>query len=49
MDGLDEVEKMVLRNLIAENWPAFVAECEQYDGVDAESLYAKIGGEKEDR
>lgn len=48
MGHLDEIEKIVLRNLIADNWDAFVAECEQLEGVNADDLYAKVGGEKDD-
>lgn len=46
MGELNEVEKSVLRNLIADRWSKFVVECEHHEGVDPDELYAKLGGER---
>jgi hypothetical protein len=45
MDDLTDIEKLVLRNLVADRWSKFVVECEQFDGIEPAELYAKLGGE----
>lgn len=45
MDDLDLFDLIVLRNLVADNWEEFVDGCKEYEGVDPDELYAKLGGE----
>lgn len=48
MNDLTVLEMIVLRNLVHDHWPAFVAECEEYEGVIPEEVYVKLGGENGD-
>lgn len=45
MDDLTEIERLILRNLVADRWSKFVVECEQHERIDPEGLYAKLAGE----
>ena len=45
MDKLDDFDKIVLRDWMADNWAKFVSFCEER-GADANEIYVKLGGEQ---
>lgn len=45
MGDLNLDELTVLRNLVADFWDEFVIECKEYEELDPEKLYSKLGGE----
>lgn len=46
MSDLDEHEKIVLRDYLADQWSRFVAHCESM-GADPGKIYVALGGEPE--
>ena len=43
---MDDFDKMILRDFVAENWSAFEAFCEER-GESVQELYEKLCGESE--